>query len=104
MKELINRRDMRSCPAFRKFLELELNHTNSLFFEAKKIGSIGEFNMGVRDFLYLPKYQTAFVALSDMNIISRMDSYFTNVSTVLISLVHSALGKERQEACEVSTY
>ena len=33
----------------------------------------------MRDFIYLPKYQTGFVAMSDMNIVTRMDSYFTNM-------------------------
>lgn len=41
---------------------------------------MAEFGKGVRDFIYLPQYETGFIALSDMNIISRIDSYFTNVS------------------------
>mmetsp|Transcript_17681 Transcript_17681/g.29885 ORF Transcript_17681/g.29885 Transcript_17681/m.29885 type:complete len:121 (+) Transcript_17681:733-1095(+) len=78
MKTLINRRDMRTCPKFRKFIELDLNFPSSQFYDAKKIGWMSNFGKGVRDFIYLPKYQSGFVALSDMNIISRMDSYFTN--------------------------
>ena len=39
-----------------------------------------DFSKGVRDFIYLPQYNSIFVALSDMNLITRMDSYFTNVS------------------------
>jgi len=46
--------------------------------EPKRVAQMKDFGKGVRDFIYLPKYQTAFLALSDMNIISRMDSYFTN--------------------------
>jgi hypothetical protein len=41
---------------------------------------IDQFQQGVRDFIYLPQYQTCFVAQSDMNIVTRLDSYFTNVS------------------------
>jgi hypothetical protein len=37
-----------------------------------------DFTKGVRDFIYLPEYKTAFVAQSDMNLVTRMDSYFTN--------------------------
>jgi hypothetical protein len=41
---------------------------------------MNEFTKGVRDFIYLPEYKSGFIALSDMNIISRLDSYFTNVN------------------------
>ena len=41
---------------------------------------MSDFTKGVRDFIYLPEYQTGFVAMSEMNLASRMDSYFTNVS------------------------
>ena len=36
------------------------------------------FTKGVRDFIYLPEYKTGFVAMSDMNLVTRLDSYFTN--------------------------
>ena len=64
---------------------------------------MNEFGKGVRDFIYLPQYETGFVALSDMNILSRMDSYFTNVSNFYdhISLDVTTLGKERVERKEV---
>lgn len=39
-----------------------------------------DFSKGVRDFIYLPQYNSIFVALSDMNLITRMDSYFTNIT------------------------
>lgn len=80
MKALINRRDMRTCNIFRKFIAIEQHFSQSKCFEPKKIGQMAEFGKGVRDFIYLPQYETGFVALSDMNILSRMDSYFTNVS------------------------
>jgi hypothetical protein len=41
---------------------------------------MNDFRQGVRDFIYLPEYKAAFVAMSDMNIVTRLDSYFTNFS------------------------
>lgn len=32
----------------------------------------------MRDFIYLPQYKTMLVAMSDMNLLTRVDSYFTN--------------------------
>lgn len=54
MKALINRRDMRTCSVFRKFIALESHFSQSKCFEAKKIGQMAEFGKGVRDFIYLP--------------------------------------------------
>jgi hypothetical protein len=39
-----------------------------------------DFRQGIRDFIYLPEYKAGFVAMSDMNIVTRLDSYFTNFS------------------------
>lgn len=80
MKALINRRDLRTCTFFRKFIDLDNQFPQSQAFEATKIGFMACFGKGVRDMVYLPKYEAAFVALSDMNLASRLDSYFTNVS------------------------
>lgn len=49
-------------------------------FDATKVGTLDNFPKGIRDFLYLPEYKSAFIAQSDMNLVTRMDSYFTNVS------------------------
>lgn len=96
MKALINRRDMRTSPVFRKFIAIEMHFSQSRCFEPKKIANMTEFGKGVRDFIYLPQYQTGFVALSDMNIISRMDSYFTNVSTTFHFIFRSqCLGRKK---------
>jgi len=54
MKALINRRDMRTSNAFRKFIALDSHFSQSKSFEAKKIGQMAEFGKGVRDFIYLP--------------------------------------------------
>lgn len=80
VKSLINRRDMRTCQQFRSFLNFEKHHPVCQSFDAKKIAQMDNFQQGCRDFVYLPQYQTCFVAQSDMNIVSRIDSYFTNVS------------------------
>ena len=105
---------MRSCLVFRIFIDLESNFSYSKTYEPAKVTVMKDFGKGVRDFIYLPKYSTAFVALSDMNIISRMDSYFTNVSPyyprhLLIILnplsVHDAVGEEeRKEGLEVGAH
>ena len=71
---------MRSSLQFRKFLAFEMNFPQSIAYDAKKIGVMQDFQKGVRDFIYMPQYNTALVACSEMNIVSRMDSYFTNVS------------------------
>jgi hypothetical protein len=47
---------------------------------AKKIGFAQDFSKGVRDFIYLPEYKSGFVAMSDMNLVTRLDSYFTNIT------------------------
>ena len=44
LKALINRRDMRTCNYFRKFIDLDNNSQNSQKFDAKKIGSIVDFS------------------------------------------------------------
>ena len=71
---------MRTCNQFRKFIDIDNNCQNSQKFDAKKIGNIVDFPQGVRDFIYMPQYQSLIVAMSDMNIATRIDSYFTNVS------------------------
>lgn len=71
---------MRTCEEFRRFIELE-DHITSKVFQARKIATMTDFKQGVRDFIYLPQYQSMFICMSDMNIVTRLDSYFTNVSS-----------------------
>ena len=78
IKALINRRDMRNNTAFRKFCSLDDHFPNVERNEARKIASMVNFKQGVRDFIYLPQYKSIFVAMSDMNLLTRVDSYFTN--------------------------
>ena len=83
MKALIVRKDVRTCQEFRKFLDFESNFPQSTSYDARKVGVISDFTKGVRDFIYMPQYQTCLVAVSEMNLASRVDSYFTNVSSCL---------------------
>jgi hypothetical protein len=62
LKEIINRKDMRTCVTFRKFIDLESNFPVSKMYQAERIGLIKDFSKGVRDFIYLPEFKTAFVA------------------------------------------
>lgn len=43
------------------------------------IEEITNFIYGVRDFLYLPNESLFFALISDMNVLSRMDSYISNI-------------------------
>lgn len=79
LKILINRKDLRTNLHFRKFIDFESHFENSKVFHAQKIGVLQNYTMGVRDIIYLPQYKTAFVAQSDMNVVTRLDSYFTNL-------------------------
>ena len=76
---------MRACKPFRKFIEIESNFAQSEMYEPTSRGVLEDFPKGVRDFLYLPEYKSAFIAQSDMNLVTRMDSYFTNVSNFYLS-------------------
>jgi hypothetical protein len=60
-----------------------------------KVAELGDLNLGGRDFIYLNEEKLLFVAMSDMNITSRLDAYLTNVR-VLVCLflkVFFSLGK-----------
>lgn len=44
-----------------------------------KVAELPDLNLGGRDFVLLRELGLLFVAESDMNVASRLDSYFTNV-------------------------
>ena len=44
-----------------------------------KVAELADLNLGGRDFLFLREERVLFVAMSDMNITSRLDAYLTNV-------------------------
>lgn len=43
------------------------------------MAELAGLHLGGRDFVYLKEERTIFVAMSDMNITSRLDAYLTNV-------------------------
>jgi hypothetical protein len=45
---------------------------------------VSDLNLGGRDFVYLREEGIIFVAMSDMNITSRIDAYLTNVYLIII--------------------
>lgn len=47
-----------------------------------KLAEYNELHLGGRDFIYLKEENLMFVAMSDMNITSRLDAYLTNVSII----------------------
>lgn len=46
-----------------------------------KITELADLNLGGRDFVYVREDNLLFVAMSDMNITSRIDAYLTNVKS-----------------------
>lgn len=87
---------MRTNPHFREFLELDTQLPESVVNTPVKVAEFGELNLGGRDFIYLKEENLMFVAMSDMNITSRLDAYLTNVNNTIIStyIVFIPLGKE----------
>lgn len=90
---------MRTNPHFREFLELDTQLPESVVNTPVKVAELGDLNLGGRDFIYLKEEKLLFVAMSDMNITSRLDAYLTNVNFNLISLNSSLvlipMGEER---------
>lgn len=66
---------------FRNFLQLSDMIARSEAFTPRKIAEISDLMQGGRDFVYLPEKGLLFVAMSEMKITNRIDSYLTNVST-----------------------
>ena len=60
-----------------------------------KVAEFSELNLGGRDMLYIKEENLMFVAMSDMNITSRLDAYLTNVIIVgyKMYIVYISLGK-----------
>jgi hypothetical protein len=70
---------MRTDPHFREFLELDTKIPESVTYQPVKVAELSDLTLGGRDFLYLEEEGLMFVAMSDMNITSRLDAYLTNV-------------------------
>jgi len=80
VRGLAKRSDLRTDPFFRDFFELDLHNSNTICYSPIKITELGELPLGIRDFHYINDKGLLFLALSDMKITSRLDSYLTNVS------------------------
>ena len=77
--DIINRPDMRTNSAFRKFLEIDSQIPESVSYQPVKVATVQGLQLGVRDFQYVPHRGLLFVAMSEMSIGQRLDSYITNV-------------------------
>ena len=80
VQDLVNRADMRTDPHFREFLELDTQIPESVTYSPIKQAELGDLNLGGRDFIFLEEQGILMIAMSDMNITSRIDAYLTNVS------------------------
>lgn len=69
---------MRTNPIFRGFLEIDEQIPESVTYQPVKVAEINELQLGARDFCYVEPRGYLFIALSEMNIGSRLDSYITN--------------------------
>lgn len=82
---------MRTNPHFREFLELDTKIPESVTYSPVKLAELTDLTLGGRDFIYLEEEHLMFVAMSDMNITSRLDAYLTNVNIMILTFVHSSL-------------
>ena len=78
--ECVNRKDIMATEHIKNFLELDKHSPNLTFNAPEKKQELTDLPLGVRDFYYLREQQIMFIACSDMNIASRVDSYITNVN------------------------
>jgi hypothetical protein len=81
LKDLVNRVDMRTSSPFRSFLQLDSMIDGSVAFTPVKVAEIADLAQGGRDFVYLPARKMILVAMSEMKVATRIDSYLTNVRT-----------------------
>lgn len=79
MQEIVNRPDIRTSSQFRTWLDID-KQIQSIAYMPVKIAEINDLPLGGRDFHYHEPSGTLFVAVSEMKITSRLDSYITNVS------------------------
>ena len=77
LQEIVNRPDMRTNPIFRSFLEIDEQIPESVSYQPVKMAEITDMQLGARDFCYVEGKGLLFVAMSEMNIGSRLDSYIT---------------------------
>jgi hypothetical protein len=65
---------------FRYFIDIDNNSPEMTCFTPKKLSELLDLPLGIRDFVHLKYEKIFFLALSDMNIASRIDAYLTNVN------------------------
>ena len=66
-----------------------------------KIAEINDLPLGARDFHYVEHTGTLYVAVSEMKIASRLDSYITNVSRLsCLTLIQFTMPWEKKEKVE----
>ena len=82
LQEIVNRPDMRTNPIFRSFLEIDEQIPESVSYQPIKLAEITDLQLGGRDFCYVESRGLLFIAMSEMNIGNRLDSYITNVSVI----------------------
>lgn len=83
----MNRADMRTSPIFRKFIEMDKQIPESVMYQPVKVASVQDLQLGGRDFELVLEKGLLFVAMSEMNIGSRLDSYITNVRKLLLRVL-----------------
>lgn len=97
LQDIVNRQDLRTNSSFRDFLELDTQIPESVVNQPIKAAEIPDLNLGGRDFILLREEGLLFIAQSDMNVASRLDSYLTNVSSrlkiAIFVIVHFSLGE-----------
>ena len=77
---IMNRPDIRVFSAFRNFIQLEQYCQASITYAPIKVCELPDLQLGGRDFEISWSLGLMFVAMSEMKIASRLDSYITNVS------------------------
>jgi hypothetical protein len=65
---------------FRSFIEIDSHSPEFAGFTPTKVSELSELPLGVRDLIYLKYEKILILAVSDMNITSRVDAYLTNVN------------------------
>jgi len=87
----VNRQDLRTNSHFREFLELDTQIPESVVNSPVKLAELPDLNLGGRDFIFLRQEGLLFIAQSEMNITSRLDSYLTNVSLHISKTYHDCI-------------
>ena len=80
LHQCVNRKDIMASDYIKDFLELDRHSPNLTFNSPEKKYELTELPLGIRDLYYFNDEKIIFVACSDMNIASRVDSYITNVN------------------------